>query len=170
LVRGDDADVVAAPELKVALDAGEHITVIDLQGAPAYFEKRRYVPSSIVGRRSTLVRTPELLHGRGQVVLTSADGVLAKLAASELRQLTDVSVAALEGGTDAWAAAGFPFEDTGPRVAITAADSLPPAPTLDQSRATFAKYVQWGNEITAQLERDGIVAFRAFDDELHAGV
>jgi 3-mercaptopyruvate sulfurtransferase SseA len=96
--------------------------------------------------------------------------VLARLAASDLGLLTDVSVTALDGGTDAWAAAGFPFEDTAPRVAITPADALPPAPTLDQSRATFAKYVQWGDEIAAQLERDGIVAFRAFDDEQHAGV
>jgi rhodanese-related sulfurtransferase len=169
LTRGDDADVVAAPELKAALDAGEDITVVDLQGAPAYFEKRRYVPNSIVGRRSTLVRTPDLLRGRGQVVLTSADGALAKIAASELRKLTDHPVVALEGGTDAWAAAGFPV-DAAPQAAITVTDALPPAPTLDQSRATFANYVQWGEEITAQLERDGIVSFRAFDDKQAAGV
>jgi len=169
LALGDDADVITAAELNTALEAGEQITVIDLQGAPAYFEKRKYVPGSLVGRRSTLVRAPDLLSGRGRVVLTSADGVLAKLATSELRQLADHPVVALDGGTDAWAAVGFPV-DTAPVAAITATDALPAVPTLDQSRATFAKYVQWGDEITEQLERDGIVAFRAFDDERHAGV
>jgi hypothetical protein len=139
--------------------------VVDLQSAPAYFEKRRYVPGSLVGRRSTLVGTPDLLSGRGRVVLTSADGVLAKLAASELQQLTDHPVVALDGGADAWVAAGFPYDEAAPQIALTPTDSLPPAPTLEQSRANFAKYVQWGDEITAQLERDGIVTFRAFDDE-----
>jgi rhodanese-related sulfurtransferase len=170
LAASDNADVITASELKTALDAGEHVTVIDLQGAPAYFEKRRYVPGSLVGRRSTLLRTPALLSERGRIVLTSADGVLARLAASELRQLTEHPVVALDGGTDGWAALGFPYDDTAPRIAIARTDALPPAPTLDQSRANFANYVQWGNEITAQLERDGIVTFRAFDDEQHAGV
>jgi rhodanese-related sulfurtransferase len=170
LAGGDHADVITATELKGQLDAGEHVTVIDLQGAPAYFEKRRYVSGSLVGRRSTLVRSPDLLSQRGRVVLTSADGVLARLAASELGQLTDHSVVALDGGTDAWAALGFPYDDTIPRDAIAPTDLLPSAPTLDQTRATFAKYVQWGNEITAQLERDGIVVFRAFEDEPRADV
>jgi rhodanese-related sulfurtransferase len=169
LAPGDGAGVVTSVELKDALDAGEQVTVIDLQSAPAYFEKRRYVPGSLVGRRSTLVGNPDLLSDHGRVVLTSGDGVLARLAASELRLLTDVSVVALDGGTDAWAASRFPV-DAAPVAAITATDALPPAPTLDQSRAAFAKYVQWGDEIAAQLERDGIVAFRAFDDEQHAGV
>jgi rhodanese-related sulfurtransferase len=163
--RGDDADVITTLELWAALDAREQLTVVDLQSAPAYFEKRRYVPGSLVGRRSTLVGTPDLLSGRGRVVLTSADGVLAKLAASELQQLTDHPVVALDGGADAWVAAGFPYDEAAPQIALTPTDSLPPAPTLEQSRANFAKYVQWGDEITAQLERDGIVTFRAFDDE-----
>ena len=170
LALGDDADVITAAELNTALEAGEQITVIDLQGAPAYFEKRKYVPGSLVGRRSTLVRAPDLLSGRGRVVLTSGDGVLARLAASELKQLTTQAVSALDGGIDAWVASGFPSDDTPPQAAIAATDFLPPAPTLEQSRATFAKYVQWGNEITAQLERDGIVAFRSFNDGQHAGV
>jgi rhodanese-related sulfurtransferase len=164
------AEITTAPELKTALDTGEHVTVIDLQSAPAYFAKRRYVPGSLVGRRSTLVRTPDLLSGRGRIVLTSADGTLAKLAANELGQLTDHAVTALDGGTDAWVGAGFTYDETPPQIAITPTDSLPAAPTLEQSRAAFAKYVQWGDEITAQLERDGIVAFRAFDDGQPAGV
>jgi rhodanese-related sulfurtransferase len=142
--------------------------VIDLRSAPAYFEERAYIRDSKVSRRSTLLHNPELLENaadiQGEVVLVSATGQLASIAAAELAGRTARSIRVLSGGIASWIDAGLPVETGVAQIALTPADVLPALPDLDQKRATFADYVAWGDQITGQLDRDGLVAFRAFDE------
>lgn len=97
------------------------------------------------------------------LVLTSADGVLAGLAAADLARDgatpgTDLFV--LDGGNAAWRAAGLPLTDE-PGEYLTGPDGLyPEHRDLEAKRAFYADYVRWGRQAAAQVARDGVVTFR----------
>jgi hypothetical protein len=93
----------------------------------------------------------------------SSDSRLARLAASELTNLSGEPVWALDGGMDAWSAAGNPTETGTAQPPLTPGDALPPQPDLEARKVAFAEYVAWGDRITEQLERDGLVWFRGFE-------
>ncbi|MDX6430859.1 MAG: hypothetical protein QOE54_3225 [Streptosporangiaceae bacterium] len=163
---GPAVAALTAADLSAKLAAGETVTVIDLQPPAAYFETRRFIPGSVVARRSTLLGDPGLLAGalqRGPVVLVSSDSRLSRLAASELTNLSGEPVWALDGGMDAWSAAGNPTETGTAQPPLTPGDALPPQPDLEARKVAFAEYVAWGDRITEQLERDGLVCFRGFE-------
>jgi rhodanese-related sulfurtransferase len=160
------AAVVSPVALSERLREDPSVTLIDLRPAESYYETRRYIGGSVVARRSTLLHDAGLLADalkRGDVVLVSADGYLARLAAAELTQITAQPVYALDGGLIAWHAAGLATVSDDRQQAFVPSDALPPVPDLDTRRATFAQYVAWGDQITEQLQRDGIVQFRAFE-------
>ncbi|GAB4064564.1 hypothetical protein KHC28_12390 [Ancylobacter sonchi] len=142
---------------------GEGAAVLDLEPAPPYYRERRYLPAAQVARRSTLADSLAALPGSGPILLTSADGRLAALAASELEKRTARRVVALDGGTEGWIAAGLPYRTGLDQPALRPQEALPKAPTLEERRVTLDAYVRWGDTITQQLERDGLVRFRAFD-------
>ncbi len=100
----------------------------------------------------------------GPAGLTSSDGDLARLAAAELASSPGLPVTALDGGTEAWIAAGYPYRTGLDQVALTPAVTLPPLPTREEREATFADYVRWGDQITDQLKRDGLVTFHLARD------
>ncbi|GIM89812.1 rhodanese-like domain-containing protein [Paractinoplanes toevensis] len=156
------AGVLTVAELSAKLAAGEPVTVVDLQPPAAYFETRHHIPGSLVTRRSTLLRDPGLLSDavrEGSVVLVSADGRLARLAASEIP-----GALALAGGVAAWSAAGLSTATGTDQKPLTDTDALPPTPDLDARKAAFAEYVAWGDRIIDQLDRDGLVSFRQFEE------
>ena len=61
------------------------------------------------------------------LVLTSGDGVIARLAAPEAQRLTSVPVKVLQGGTDAWRSERLPMQEGMSQVADTTDDVLVPA-------------------------------------------
>ncbi len=156
----DTADTVSAAALDSLLADGA--VVIDLEGAPPYYRERRYIPGSFVGRRSTLARHLDRLPGTGPIVLTSADGALARLAAGELAGQSQRRVVALAGGTADWIAAGHPVQTGLDQPALDPTEVLPAPQTLDEKRTYLAAYVAWGDVIVEQLERDGLTRFRSF--------
>jgi rhodanese-related sulfurtransferase len=137
--------------------------LLDLEPAPPYYRPRRYIQGSTVARRATLARTLRSVPGRGTVVLTSWDGALARLAAAELAGKTDRQILVLAGGTAAWIEAGLGTPVVGlDQPALDPRETLPQLPTLEERRVTLAAYVRWGDTITDQLARDGLVRFRRF--------
>jgi rhodanese-related sulfurtransferase len=155
------ADTVSPAEAKHLVD-GEGAVVLDLEPAPPYYRERRYIPGSFVARRSTLPDTISQATGSGPIVLTSANGDIARYAAVEIGGRTARRVVALAGGTGAWIAADNGYETGLDQPALVPAEKLPPLPTLDERRVSLDAYVKWGDVIVDQLERDGIVRFRAF--------
>ncbi|MFT0861350.1 rhodanese-like domain-containing protein [Ancylobacter sp. G4_0304] len=163
-LAGGVPDIAASPpEAAQRLLKEEGATLIDLEPALPYFRERRYVPGSFVARRSTLPQALGAVPGSGPVILTSADGRLAALAAADLRAPAGRPVHVLEGGTQGWIDAGLATASGLDQPALVAGEALPPAPTLEERRVNFDAYVRWGDHITDQLERDGLVRFRAFD-------
>ena len=95
----------------------------------------------------------------GRLVLTSADGTLARFAAADAPAGTQVLV--LAGGTTGWARSGRPL-DSGPATMLS--------PVIDVYRRPYEgtgvhpdamqAYLDWEYGLVGQLERDGTHGFR----------
>jgi rhodanese-related sulfurtransferase len=154
-----EGEIVRPEELGPLLASGA--VLLDLEAAPPYFRERLYIPGSIVARRSTLPSRLDQVPGTGPIVLTSFDGEVARLAATDLVWRGKRRVLALLGGTAGWIAAGLGEPGRGlDQPALDPAEALPRLPSLEQRRAALAAYVRWGDLIVEQLDRDGLVQFR----------
>ena len=98
-----------------ALIARDQATIVDLSLSRDYL--RAHIPGAWFAIRSRLAHAFAKIPLRGTLVLTSEDGVLAGLAASEAQALVDTPVRALEGGNAAWLAAGHALTADDPRMA-----------------------------------------------------
>jgi rhodanese-related sulfurtransferase len=155
----DGGEVVHAADLAPLLASGA--TLLDLEPATPYFRERLYIPGSIIARRSTLASRLASIPGTEPIVLTSADGVLARLAAAEFVWTTKRRVLALADGTAGWVASGRGEPGRGlDQPALDPSEALPRVPTLEERRVALEAYVHWGDVIVEQLERDGLVRFR----------
>ena len=96
-----------APELRIdgnglaALIARDQATIVDLSLSRDYL--RAHIPGAWFAIRSRLAHAFAKIPLRGTLVLTSEDGVLAGLAASEAQALVATPVRALDGGNAALA-------------------------------------------------------------------
>ena len=95
------------------------------------------------------------------LVLTSADGVMGRLAASDLAELGFADVLVLEGGNAAWCAVGLtsasgPTHLLSPRDDVWLASSERPG----DARANVLAYLAWETSLLAAIERGGCVPFR----------
>jgi hypothetical protein len=91
----------------------------------------------------------------GELVLTSEDGVLAGLAASESR----VPARYLLGGNAAWRGAGFDLS-TDPRMADEPLDYWPkPYERAGNTKDAMNEYLSWEVDLLPRIERDGTTRF-----------
>jgi len=97
------------------------------------------------------------------IVITSSDGILARVVASELAWLVKRDVRFLTGGTTQWVKDGLPTQ-TGPTSVLTGEDDQSISPyffsDLGARNAGFRKYLNWELGLVEQLERDGSKDFR----------
>jgi rhodanese-related sulfurtransferase/predicted metal-dependent enzyme (double-stranded beta helix superfamily) len=100
----------------------------------------------------------------GPVICTSPDGVLARFAAADLSVLLKREVAALEGGTAAWRAAGLPVETGETRMLEPPAEDVyyKPYDHKSQVEAAMQDYLQWEVALVDQIRRDPDCRFRDF--------
>ncbi len=139
------------------MHAEDGIAVIDLEGSQAY--RRAHIPGAWFALRSRLEEARACLPADSAVVLTSADGVVARLAAGE-----SADAAWLEGGTAAWIAAGLDTADGEERMA-TASDDVWLRPYDRGGDVTQAMnaYLEWELALVRQIEADGTTRFRRFE-------
>jgi len=120
-----------------------------------------HVPGARWCLRSALSRTLASMAASGSpLVLTSADGVMARLAASDLAELGFADVLVLEGGNAAWCGAGFtpasgPTHLLSPRDDLWLASSERPG----DARVNVMAYLDWEMSLLAAIERSGFVPF-----------
>jgi rhodanese-related sulfurtransferase len=148
--------------LKAMLDSDEKLAVVDLGTSGEY--KDRHIPGAWWGVRSRLVsdlsRTPPV----DSLVLTSPDGILAHLAVEEVKACRPgPAVHVLNGGTNAWIAAGLPLSE-GMERAISEADDVwyKPYEQTDAPYEAMRDYLTWEVGLLEKLERDGDAKFRTF--------
>jgi 3-mercaptopyruvate sulfurtransferase SseA len=89
------------------------------------------------------------------IVLTSADGSLAALAAADLQAVVTTPVLTLAGGTQAWVAAGLPLETGATRMADQADDvHLMPRERGQDREAAMREYLTWEIKLVDDMAKD----------------
>ncbi len=135
-------------------------TVVDLAPSRNYF--KAHIPGAWFAIRTRLARAREKIPLAGMLVLTSEDGVLARLAVAEAIALVDRPVRFLEGGNAAWQSAGYAFSAEA-RMADEAIDqSRKPYERSGDTKAAMAEYLAWETDLLPRIERDGSLKFALF--------
>jgi rhodanese-related sulfurtransferase len=134
---------------KAASEGSINLFDVDLSSA--------YARRHIAGARYTSRRN--LLQGARDdtrpTVITSADGVLARIVASELSQVLATDVRALLGGTNAWVAAGAPTEAGGLQGPADDVWESPNRGTPEERQRRMREYLDWELSLVDQNTRDG---------------
>jgi len=154
----ETADTIAPAELKQRLDAGT-VTIVDLAYSKPYIKD--HIPGAWFATRTRLAQVHGELPHAEVVVLTSPDGDLARIAAAELSASVPQPVLALEGGTQAWTAAGYPLATGDERLADKRDDVWLPARELSADReAAMRTYLAWEIELVNQMASDDDQRFK----------
>jgi rhodanese-related sulfurtransferase len=148
-----------AAELDAALSAGTAV-VLDLATSAEY--RAGHIAGAWWGMRARLQQALAVLPKAERLVLTSADGTLAQLAASEVAGLDATrQVSFLEGGTRAWREAGLPTA-AGMEHPTCDADDVwyKPYEHPEADPAAMQGYLTWEVDLVPQIARDGDARFR----------
>jgi rhodanese-related sulfurtransferase len=145
-----DADTLAA--------AGDAV-VVDLAKSIAFREG--HIPGALWGVRSRLKALHGALAVAKLVVLTSPDGVLARLAVPEAKALTRAPVRVLRGGTPAWVKSACKLEKSrnDPPDEACIDFYLRPYDRNSGVEEAMRAYLSWEIDLVHEIARDGTVHF-----------
>ncbi|MDH3317234.1 MAG: rhodanese-like domain-containing protein [Gammaproteobacteria bacterium] len=147
------------PEALKALLAQNAVSVLDVALSRRYREA--HVPGAWFVLRARFAQTLPALELRDLLVLTSEDGVVARLAAEEAVAASGREVRVLAGGTAAWSQTGLPVESGASRMADRADDLwLRPYEKDWGVEQAMQDYLTWEVALVKQIERDGTARFR----------
>ena len=156
------ADTLTPEDLNAALTAGA-VTVVDLQPSLAYREG--HIPGAwFLVRARWQADLAALGAAAGKLVVTSPDGALALWAAAEMTA-AGRPANALAGGTEAWAAAGYPLTQGMENPASLTDDVflLPYARRdPDEAAAAMNAYLTWEVALLDQIKKPGGISFPQF--------
>ncbi len=149
------AETIGADTLAAASDA----TVVDLARSIEF--RDGHIPGAVWGVRTRLDALRDRLAVARLVVLTSPDGVLARLAVAEVKALTHMPVRVLEGGTAAWVRAAHRLEHhrTHPPDDSCIDVHLRPYDRNSGIEDAMQAYLSWETGLLDEIARDGTVAF-----------
>jgi rhodanese-related sulfurtransferase len=158
------AELISATDLKRFLDDGT-VAVIDLEYSKQY--RKGHIPGAWFATPARLADARAKLPVTNRVVLTSPNGDLARIAATELADDLGEPVLALEGGTRAWVAAGHALETGNGRLADAPDDVWLPARERDGDRESAMRaYLAWEIDLVNQMASDDDQRFKIA--KLHA--
>ena len=156
---GATSPVITVADLQKRLKKGD-VTVIDLADSLTY--RDGHIPSAWFAVRSRLKKSIRKIPKTGLTVVTSPDGLLARLTAPEIAALGR-EVAVLKGGTAAWTAAGKKLEAGFTNMADKTNDVwYRPYDMNDAQEGAMKQYLSWEINLVNQLKRDGTTRFRKF--------
>jgi len=151
-LEGATAPTITPGDLKARLDS-RSVTLIDLEYSKPY--RNGHIPGAWFSTRTRLGKVLPKLPPAESIALTSPDGALARLAATEIAALSSVPVVALEGGTRAWTAAGLPLATGDERLADAADDVWLPARERSGDRESAMRaYLAWEIDLVNQMRSD----------------
>jgi rhodanese-related sulfurtransferase len=146
---------ISAAELAPA----EDVLVIDLARSVDF--RDGHIPGAHWAIRSRLLALEAPLARATAVVLTSPDGVLAKLAVPEAGSLTPAPVHVLDGGTAAWVTEGYRLDRdrTNPPDEACVDVYLRPYDRNAGVEAAMRAYLAWEIDLVHEIARDTTVRF-----------
>jgi rhodanese-related sulfurtransferase len=152
-------------DLQNLLDTGERTVIVDLARSLDFREG--HIPGAIWAIRTRLDVVADALAAADHVVLTSPDGVLARLALTEATSLSKGKVRVLEGGTAAWHEFGRPLvkDRTNPPDAACLDVYLRPYDRNEGVEEAMHAYLSWEIALVDEIARDGTVRFGIAVDE-----
>jgi rhodanese-related sulfurtransferase len=149
--------------LVALLDSGDGTVVIDLARSIDFREG--HIPGALWGVRTRLTALAPQLAGAKHVVITSPDGMFARLAVGEVKAVANADVRVLDGGTDAWRAFGRPLvkDRTMPPDDACIDTYLRAYDRNSGVEQAMQAYLTWEIELANQIRRDDTVAFGVGD-------
>jgi rhodanese-related sulfurtransferase len=143
-----------------AMLARNDATVVDLSLSRDYLKS--HIPGAWFAIRSRIDRALAKIAPKGALVLTSADGILAGLAAPDVEALAKGPVRYLAGGNAAWQAAGHPLS-TDVKMADEPVDGwLKPYERQGDTTGAMSEYLAWETDLLPRIARDGTAKFLRF--------
>ena len=130
------------------------VVVIDVDTHANYL--RGHIPSSFYALRSQLALALSQMPHATRYVVTSPDGLLARLCAVDLASLTSVEIFVLEGGTRSWAENGLALELGPTHLASPPLDRYKrPYEGTNNAKEAMQGYLDWEFGLVDQLGKDG---------------
>jgi 3-mercaptopyruvate sulfurtransferase SseA len=124
--------------------------VVDLDMSQNYFDA--HIPGAWYMNRSNLTVDLKKLPKAELYVLTSSDSALAQLAVYQTEKITETDAAFVQGGTDAWKAAGLPLEQGPTNLASEVNDIRLKAREQNQDmEEAMREYLAWEIELVNQM-------------------
>jgi rhodanese-related sulfurtransferase len=137
--------------------AAEAATVVDLSLSRNYLA--RHIPGAWFAIRTRLAKAFKKIPVHGTVVLTSEDGMLARLAVAEATGLLGRPAHYLDGGNAAWQAAGNAFSSEILMADETIDQWRKPYERSGDAKAAMAEYLAWETDLLPRIARDGTLKF-----------
>jgi len=156
------ADAVSVEEISAselaALVEKNRAVVVDFATSRQY--RAGHIPGAWFAVRGRLVEDAAALPKAKLYVVTSPDGVFARLGAAELAGATGVPVKVLKDGTNAWVQVGFALERDKELLASEPNDVFLKAFERREKREeAMRQYLQWEVDLVEQVRRDGTLSF-----------
>lgn len=149
---------VSAAQLARELASDPSIAVLDFASSLQY--RKRHIPQAYWCMRSRLPQALAAIGGRLCTVV-SPEGMSAHYCARDLAAARpDLIVRVLEGGSDAWFAAGLPQESGVQRLTCEPDDVWYKPYEQRASRQAMQDYLTWEVNLVEQIARDGDARFR----------
>ncbi|GGC68784.1 rhodanese-like domain-containing protein [Undibacterium terreum] len=147
-------------------EQGIEVVIVDFAASAQFVQQR--IPGAWFALRSGLEAAVQNLPASKRFVLTSPDGLLARLVLQEFQSLIstlgEAEVFVLDGGTNAWLQAGQATEQANsaatPNLASPRTDRYRrPYEGTDNPVAAMQAYLDWEYGLVEQLARDGTHGF-----------
>ncbi|MDX2155691.1 MAG: rhodanese-like domain-containing protein [Hyphomicrobiaceae bacterium] len=152
------APTITPAELQASLEAGT-ATLIDLEYSKPY--RNGHIPGAWFSTRTRLAEALAKVPPAPSIVITSPDGALARIAATELAATASVPFLSLEGGTRAWTASSYPLAKGAERMADLADDVWLPARERGGDRESAMRaYLAWEIDLVNQMRTDDDQRFK----------
>lgn len=145
---------------------GLSLAVLDLADSKTY--RTQHLPGAWWGVRSRMAEAAAAMPRVETLVLTSEEGTLARLATEDARgHFRDTEILHLEGGTNAWMAAGLPTKN-GLENPTTRDNDIWYKPyeretSSEEIEAKMREYLSWEVALVDQIKRDGTIHFKKFE-------
>ncbi|HKS88233.1 MAG TPA: rhodanese-like domain-containing protein, partial [Stellaceae bacterium] len=166
LQHGDPEEAPKLPETTriTAVEAAHwlHEGAAAVAIMPSAEYRKAHPEDAVWAIRPRLDRLPSHVLRASRIAVFAADEAEGLLAAADLAEFADGPVAVVDGGIDAWRAAGRPF--------AAAPDAPPDSERIDfvfwnynrhgGDQEAMRAYLQWEVELPGEIARDGLSGFR----------